>query len=725
MRGRSTRAVNNRIQIQPILYLTVILQAMLPSAAFSQGEISKWFFGNRAGLDFTSGAPVSVSSGMTSTFEGSAVASDAHGNLLFYTDGVTVWTKDHSVMTNGTDLGGDFSSTQSALIIQKPGSEFNYYIFTTDNQGGENGVRMAEVDMRLNNGKGSITSKGTMLSSSTTERITAVKHCNNKDVWVITHDFNTNVFRSFLINERGFSSSVQSSAGLVHSTSWLNANTVGYMKASPDGKKIAIANYGLDLMELFDFDNSTGMVSNAMSFTNYCDAYGVEFSPDGKKLYLSLVFNPSIYQFDLTGSTYESIASSVTVAGMTGSPGALQLGPDGKIYIVQYKSSWLDAISNPNAAGTQCNITRNAVSIAPATGEIGLPNFTSHIFSEQAKALPVTTSLTLDCLTGAFSYTPGQPAASTGQTQDIVSTLWNFGDPSSGINNYSGQANASHTYENSGTYHAMLIVNYTCHTDTVHIEVTVRSCELRAEVAGGEVCEGSSFTLNPVIEGGIPPFQYQWSHSGGDEAGPRVVTPGSTTTYTLTVSDSNGKTVTATATVKVNPVPVAKFSSVTDAFSTEVIFTNESGGASSFSWSFGDSQDATSNGTSPKHTYPAIGSYTVTLVARNESGCADTCFSELALDPELTFYVPNAFTPNGDGLNDRFFPQGSKADIGDIRLQVYNRWGQLIYEADEPWDGLVKGNTEPAPEDVYVWKVTTGGEKQVRKEISGIITLLR
>lgn len=724
MRGTSTRAAS-RIQIQPIIYLTVILQAMLPSAAFSQGEISKWFFGNRAGIDFTSGAPVSVNGGMTSTFEGSAVASDANGNLLFYTDGVTVWSKDHSVMTNGTDLGGDFSSTQSALIIKKPGSQFNYYIFTTDNQGGENGVRMAEVDMRLNNGKGSVISKNTMLSGSTTERLTAIKHCNNKDIWVITHDFGSNVFRSFLITDRGLYGSVQSSAGLAHSSSWLNSNTVGYMKASPDGKRIAIANYGLDLMELFQFDNSTGMVSNAMSFTNYCDAYGIEFSPDGSKLYLSLVFNPSIYQFDLSGATYDEIASSVTVAGISGSPGALQLGPDGKIYIVQYKSSWLDAISNPNGAGTLCSLTRNAVSIAPATGEIGLPNFTSNIFTDQAKALPVTTTLTIDCLTGVFSYVPGQPTASTGPTQEIVSIQWNFGDPASGIGNYSAQTYATHTYNNSGTYHAMLIVNYTCYTDTVHLEVNVRSCELRAEMTGGEVCEGTAFRLNPAVEGGTPPYRYDWSPAAGDGPGPHDVTPASTTTYTLTVTDSDNRQVTATATVFVNPVPRAKFSTVTDAFSTEVLFTNESQGATTFTWSFGDSQNATSSGASPAYTFPATGIYTVALIAKNEAGCADTCYNELALDPELTLYVPNAFSPNGDGLNDRFFPQGSKVDIGDIRLQVYNRWGQLIYEADEPWDGLVNGNTEPAPADVYVWKITTGGERQIKKEMTGILTLLR
>jgi hypothetical protein len=90
---------------------------------FSQNQTNIWYFGNGAGVDFNSGSPVSITGGQTYTVEGTAVMCDDNGDLLFYTDGVSVWNKNHSVMSNGTGLDGDYSSSQSALIVPQPGSD--------------------------------------------------------------------------------------------------------------------------------------------------------------------------------------------------------------------------------------------------------------------------------------------------------------------------------------------------------------------------------------------------------------------------------------------------------------------------------------------------------------------------------------------------------------------------------------------------------------------------
>src|SRR5690349_5294703 len=99
---------------------------------YSQSYANWWYFGQNAGVTFQTGSPVAVSGGQINTIEGTAAISDAAGNRLFYTEGVTVWNRNHIPMPNGTGLMGDPSSTQSAVIVQKPGSTTIYYIFTVD-----------------------------------------------------------------------------------------------------------------------------------------------------------------------------------------------------------------------------------------------------------------------------------------------------------------------------------------------------------------------------------------------------------------------------------------------------------------------------------------------------------------------------------------------------------------------------------------------------------------
>src|SRR5438093_166854 len=88
-----------------------------------------WYFGAYAGLNFSSGTPATLTNGALYTTEGCATISDSTGSLLFYTDGVTVWNRYHLMMPNGTNLHGDPSSTQSAIIVAKPGSNTQYYLF--------------------------------------------------------------------------------------------------------------------------------------------------------------------------------------------------------------------------------------------------------------------------------------------------------------------------------------------------------------------------------------------------------------------------------------------------------------------------------------------------------------------------------------------------------------------------------------------------------------------
>ena len=148
------------------------------SFSFAQKEANVWHFGEHAIVNFNDTSPKAFLFGSgLNTREGCATICDkTTGALLFYTDGTTVWdTTDQ--MLNGDALKGHFSSTQSAVIVPQPGNDSIYFIFTVDYRGSNNGLNYSEVNMKLNNGLGAVTSnKNIALLDSSTEKITAIYH---------------------------------------------------------------------------------------------------------------------------------------------------------------------------------------------------------------------------------------------------------------------------------------------------------------------------------------------------------------------------------------------------------------------------------------------------------------------------------------------------------------------------------------------------------------------
>jgi hypothetical protein len=175
------------------IILRYVLIFLLYFCSNAQNETKKWCFGVKAGLDFTTNAALTFTTAMT-TSEGSSSIADSFGNLLFYTNGVSVWNKNHVLMANGNSLMGDISTTQSALIVKQPGSQTLYYIFTADNDGEVNGLRYSIVDMTLAAGLGSVTAKNIPLYTPTTEKLCGVRHCNGTDVWILSHKWNSDSF---------------------------------------------------------------------------------------------------------------------------------------------------------------------------------------------------------------------------------------------------------------------------------------------------------------------------------------------------------------------------------------------------------------------------------------------------------------------------------------------------------------------------------------------------
>jgi hypothetical protein len=338
-----------------------------------------WYFGKNAGIDFNpikSGGTAIAISGRVDTMEGVSSISDTEGNLLFYSDGSTVYTSGNTEMQNGTGLFGSSSSTQTCLIVPRPSTN-KYYIFTTSI---EDGLRFSEVDMDLQNGEGQVISKNNSLLLAT-EKVAATKHSNGTDYWVASHTTGTTTYSIRKVSSVGISTPVFSNIGSTHNTA------IGYLKFSPNSQKLACAIYDEDIIDIFDFDASGGTLSNLITITGFTyinGPYGLEFSSDSSKLYATDGASTKVYQFDLSySSATEMTDKAIEVGDVSGaSLGAAQLGPDNRIYIADLDEPYLHVIHDSNKLGVECSFKQDYFVLSGAssgiTSEWGLPNFVSN-----------------------------------------------------------------------------------------------------------------------------------------------------------------------------------------------------------------------------------------------------------------------------------------------------------------------------------------------------------
>lgn len=379
--------------------ITILLISIYAQVC-GQNQNNFWYFGEYAGLNFNIGTPEALNDGEIFTTEGSATISDSEGNLQFYTDGVSVWDVNHDQMSNGFGLAGHGSSSQAALIVPQPGNCNGYYVFTTPSQDTLTPLSYSEVDMTLNGGLGDITVKNVALHSPISEKLTGVLHSNGEDYWVIAHEYGSAAFLSFLVTSSGVSiTPITSNVGIVHTApGYIDAH--GYLKASSDGSKLCIALTNSQQAELLDFDNSTGIISNPFSIDSLpSNPYGVEFSPDNSKLYISSIgmTDAGVYQYDL------SLGFSVAEVSLGTDHliyGALQLAPDGKIYVNQLTKKYLGTISNPNLLGADCNYSDSTLSLDSGQCQDGLPNF----IKKYSSCKGVTSLEALDKSVGAIIF---------------------------------------------------------------------------------------------------------------------------------------------------------------------------------------------------------------------------------------------------------------------------------------------------------------------------------
>jgi hypothetical protein len=424
--------------------IPLIVAILLSSSGIAQKEASHWYFGNRCSLDFSRGSPVVTPDAQLKAIGGSAAVSDREtGELLFYTDGRNFWNKRHEVMTNVHTLSTGCYALGSQPAIILPSEDKNLFhvftiraeveldaenptnpdcIYTTDRirtPAGESGLNLyySRVDMQLNGGLGNLVenSSNTLIMRNITEKLTAIPHDNGSDYWIVVHGWNNNLFHAFRLSGGNLVDEIVSAIGSVHGGYggiYFEEEMRGEMKASPDGARISCAVFDSSRpFDLFDFDATTGSLTHYINLGDVRGQYGVSFSPDNSKLYVTsdsraadAALPEIIVQYDLEMDTPEEIVASrksVVVGnratniprngifdGWSTAAKGMALAPDGRLYISGNEprdnagvDNILVTINNPNKRGEACAILYRTFPFQTAETAIGLPNFMQSYFN--------------------------------------------------------------------------------------------------------------------------------------------------------------------------------------------------------------------------------------------------------------------------------------------------------------------------------------------------------
>jgi gliding motility-associated-like protein len=523
---------------------------------YSQKQNNQWRFGFGTSINFNTIPPTFPSGAALPTIappiqtgsyiEGTAsIADRITGDLLFYTDGQTVWNAQNQPMPNGSELAGStyLSSVTGAVIVPVPGSCSKYYIFTVgDREIGFEGIKYSLVDMVLNNGLGDIIpgQKSIFLYQNQSECIQVYPKSTQDGYWILTGDQTGLSIAAFEVNASGINTTPIISP--------INTDTF-WFRINPQGTKLVITSesggtYGI---KLFDFDATSGIVSNPLNIPfplpNSEGLRYFDFSPSGQYLYATS--DQFFYQFDISSNNAANILASATeiTTPSLGIYGMPQIGPNGKLYVV--RSPLVYQIDNPN---------NPAASIGPIT-QLPFPNVRTmatlpqliYVLPDSVFSASIVNPSDL-CLLNSIPF-------SVQSASDIVSIAWNFGDPNSGSNNTSTLFSPSHIFSGTGPFIVQAIVNFGCATKTISLPITINSPVVPTFNTIPALCVGDTSPVLPTtssngIVGTWNPTTVSTSSSG-------------TSTYTFTPNAGQCAILTPIPiTITVNPLVTPTFNTI-------------------------------------------------------------------------------------------------------------------------------------------------------------------
>ncbi len=674
------------------LLLIVFIVAAIPVSAQKQNNI--WAFGNKAGLDFSSGAPVAIQTNILANQGCATISSPTTGKLLFYTNGNRVWNRNHAPMVQGFQLAAGPNmdgACQSAVIVPFFNDSTRFYIFSI---GGfsvfgslpnASVLNYSVVDMTLNNGLGDVitTQRGIQIDSKLQEKMVAVQG-DNCNIWLLVHDLDT-TFKAYEITAAGINPTpVRSSVGYSFTQKALS-NRIGGMKISPNRKKlIATYTFAPSLEygpggELYDFDPATGKVSNPMELDLY-RFFGACFSPDNNKLYLTSYVPNSYYllQYDLTTNNLAAILTSRAELRKTGSGEDLQLGPDGKIYLSRLNKDSLAIIHNPNGTPATCNFVWNGMRVAPGTKPLGgmqnlvvypQPKDTMQYVSDTFFCSNNMSPITLNTQPGYQSYTWNDK--DTAQTRIITQP---------------------------GTY--WVLSGADCHSraDTFRVRYHNADINLGPDTT---YCFKTEMLLTVPL---VPNAQIRWNDGSTDST--YLARQNYEGAFYATVTNGPCRN-SDTVALKFLHVSLQYLKDQTLCAGETLHLKALAFPQQHIRWDDGSSNEQFATTVPGKH-----------WVTVREDICQLSDTMNLTYDAFCNCYysLPNAFTPDHNGSNDVFrlrIPQG--CPVKGFELEVYNRWGEKVFQSldvTKGWDGTFGGQKSEVGTYSYFVRLETGSSSK-------------
>ncbi|MGD0711305.1 MAG: gliding motility-associated C-terminal domain-containing protein, partial [Bacteroidales bacterium] len=297
----------------------------------------------------------------------------------------------------------------------------------------------------------------------------------------------------------------------------------------------------------------------------------------------------------------------------------------------------------------------------------------------------------------------------SGGTPAYTPIIWSNGETSQNILNVP-----------TGTYCVTVTDANSC-TTSACVTIPQKPGPVATHSYTDEICQMKNGTATAVPSGGVPPYIFSWSNG----AITQTATGLSQGNYTYTVTDQGGCSTSGTVSIGEIPGPTAYFMytpKILTILEGPVYFWDESTGGTrpyTYQWDFGDASSGT--GTYNVHPYPNLGTYVISEIVTDSNRCKDTISDTVRVVDIFTFYTPNAFTPNNDGLNDNWAPQGTNIDTNNYNEYIYDRWGNLVFQTTkwqvskteppkgqaEGWNGTIynNGNNKDIVMDIYVYKI--------------------
>ncbi|OFX17151.1 MAG: hypothetical protein A2033_03020 [Bacteroidetes bacterium GWA2_31_9] len=501
-----------------------------------------WRFGDLAGLNFTQTTVAGAKSAMTSSTEACLTESNPdNGELLFYSNGRYAWNKSNNLLNSNfnplrnSDVPNNIQSVSQIISVPDPADNSSYYIIIPPTGTFSNlGIKYAYVKTVPNVSVNLVNQTIVHPNIPFSEIVTALPHCNGSDYWIITHAVNTPEFFVFRLDNNGLTLDHTNSL----QGSMLPANgTYGYLKASTDGTKLALAGNGA---RMYDFNSSSGEITNELIISppgKVC--YGVCFSPNSKFLYYSVIVNGAPnYLFNIF--QYNILTGENILIGSTYNLTRMQLGPqegiERKIYLSNNNQNNIHVINQPNNNGLGCDFVLDAIPLYPNTlCRNNLPNM---IDAETHPDIEFASNITnVSCFStpdGSIDLTITGGVALNGSSPYLFT--WSNGATTEDI-----------TGLVAGIYTVTVEDAAGCSAEfTVTVTEPLSALSASISFQTNASCFGSSngsATVTP--SGGTAGYSYIWT--GG--ATTNSITNKPAGTYSVTVTDANLCTATADVTI--------------------------------------------------------------------------------------------------------------------------------------------------------------------------------